>query len=121
MKQHARAKNRNHAATKAARKPAQRKQEEAQTKKKAGKPAYLQKKMAVSSPGDAQEQEADRVAEEVSRKPKGVSRQAEGVQRASAVPDGNPTDEQSLQAKPQITRMEDSEACLLYTSDAADE
>jgi hypothetical protein len=38
--------------------------------KKARKPAYLRRKMAVSQPHDKEEQEADQVAQEVSRAPK---------------------------------------------------
>ena len=111
MKQHAQQKSRSTAARNTQRKSAQRKKDHAQAKKLSAKPAYLQKKMDVSSPGDSQEQEADRVAEEVTRKPRGISRQSDQkVQRASATPDGNEGNEQSLQAKPAISRMEENEA-----------
>lgn len=46
----------------------------------ARKPAYMRAKMAVSSPGDAEERQADQVAAEVSRAPRA------GVQRASLEP-----------------------------------
>jgi len=62
-----------------------------QRKGRGSKPAYvqnkLQTKLAMSSPGDKQEQEADRVAEQVSRSPRGVQRQSDQqAQRASATP-----------------------------------
>ena len=66
--------------------------------------AYLQTKMAVSTPGDTQEQEADRVADEVSRMPKGVARAAdETAPPGSSQPENNAEQPQSLQTK--ISRM----------------
>ena len=62
--------------------------------------AYLQTKMAVSTPGDTQEQEADRVADEVSRMPKGVARAAdETAPPGSSQPENNAEQPQSLQTK----------------------
>ncbi len=66
--------------------------------------AYLQTKMAVSTPGDTQEQEADRVADEVSRMPKGVARAVdETAPPGSSQPENNAEQPQSLQTK--ISRM----------------
>ena len=48
--------------------------------KAARKPAFMQAKLAVSQPGDAQEREADQIAAEVSRAPR------TGLQRASLEP-----------------------------------
>ena len=66
------------AAKKQAPTKAQKKQVDPQNaNRKVQRNAYLQTKLAVSEPGDAQEQEADRVADEVSRMPTGVARKAE--------------------------------------------
>jgi hypothetical protein len=105
--------------TQAAKKPrAQRNKakEPEQAKTKLARSAYLSKKaqqklqtkMDVSTPGDAHEQEADRVAEEVSRMPRGVARKAsekQSVAPGSSKPDNHAADEQSLQTK--ISRVSD--------------
>lgn len=81
---------------------AQRASEKDKAKPKLARSAYLQAKMDVSTPGDPQEQEADRVADEISRMPKGVARKAneeEGVAPGSSGPESNPADEQSIQTK----------------------
>jgi len=56
----------------------------------ARRPAYLQTKLAVSEPGDAQEQEADRIAKQVARSPRRAA-------RAGLAPGGaGPESEQDL-------------------------
>ena len=71
------------------------------------KPGYVQTKMAMSTPGDAQEQEADQVAEKVSRSPRGVQRKAtEQAQRASAAPQA----EQGEQSLAPVRRKEEPAA-----------
>lgn len=56
----------------------------------ARRPAYLQTKLAVSEPGDAQEQEADRIAKQVARSPRRAA-------RAGLAPGGaGPESEQGL-------------------------
>ena len=90
-------------------KTAQRQAEEKKdspAQRKVMRSAYLQTKMAVSTPGDAQEQEADRVADEVSRMPKGVARAPdETAPPGSSQPENNAEQPQSLQTK--ISRMEE--------------
>lgn len=85
----------------------------------ARKPAYMQTKMAVSQPGDAQERQADQVASEVSRAPRA------DLQRASLEPGITPEkkDESlapSLFAKPgpsaaRIARMATGEEATLQS------
>ncbi|HTF83175.1 MAG TPA: DUF4157 domain-containing protein [Cellvibrio sp.] len=90
-------------------KTAQRQAEEKKdspAQRKVMRSAYLQTKMAVSTPGDTQEQEADRVADEVSRMPKGVARTTdETAPPGSSKPENNAEQPQSLQTK--ISRMEE--------------
>ncbi len=71
------------------------------------KPAYVQTKLAMSTPGDKQEQEADQVADRVSRSPRGVQRMGEEqAQRADAVPQT----EQGDQSLAPLSRQEEEEA-----------
>ena len=87
---------------KAARKPAPATgKARAQRKGRGRKPAYLQTKLAMSKPGDKQEQEADRVAEQVSRSPR-------GVQRATTTPQTE-RDEQALSPVQRVARQEEEE------------
>ncbi|MGM8225526.1 eCIS core domain-containing protein [Cellvibrio sp. ARAG 10.3] len=79
---------------------------ESPAQRKVMRSAYLQTKMAVSTPGDTQEQEADRVADEVSRMPKGVARAVdETAPPGSSQPENNAEQPQSLQTK--ISRMQE--------------
>ena len=98
-----------------AHKPAQRapaKNEEAKAAKRPGaarKPAFMQAKMAMSQPGDAEERQADQVAAEVSRAP------SQDLHRASLEPGITPEKKaESLAAKPvpgamRIARLADQE------------
>ena len=90
---------------KAARKPAPSKRKgRIQRKGRGKKPAYVQTKLAMSTPGDKQEQEADRVADHVSRSPRGAQRQAsDEAQRASATPQT----EQGEQSVAPVSRQTD--------------
>ncbi|MEJ2043806.1 MAG: DUF4157 domain-containing protein [Reinekea sp.] len=101
-----------------------------QAKTKLARSAYLSKKaqqklqtkMDVSTPGDAHEQEADRVAEEVSRMPRGVARKAsekQSVAPGSSKPDNHAADEQSLQTK--ISRVSDDAESASRLAREADE
>jgi hypothetical protein len=81
------------AANKPVNKPATRTEEQ----KAARKPAFMQAKLAVSQPGDAQEREADQVATEVSRAPRA------GLQRASLEPAITPEkQDESLAPKQEV-------------------
>lgn len=76
------------------------------SQRKVMRSAYLQTKMSVSTPGDTQEQEADRVADEVSRMPKGIARSIdETLPPGSSKPENNAEQPQSLQTK--ISRIEE--------------
>lgn len=102
--------------------PIARKSEKDLQRKKNAKPAYMQAKMAVSKPGDPQEQEADRVAEEVSRKPRSISRQANsGIQRASVNSEDVEQQEQSIQASRQSSMQRAEEEGLAAKIQRAEE
>lgn len=84
---------------------------------KTAQPAYLQPKMAVSAPGDAQEQEADRMAEKVGRMPAGdAAGKGQTLQRAAAGPGADKGGPQSLQTK---TQPSDTAQPLMRAEDEA--
>ena len=95
---------------KTADKPVSRQAPRPEEQKAARKPAFMQAKLAVSQPGDAQEREADQVAAEVSRSPRA------DVQRASLEPaitpekrDESLAPKQAIQPAAAATRMAASE------------
>lgn len=73
--------------------------------KKVAKPAYMQTKMAVSTPGDKHEKEADGAAEEISRMPRDTKKPGK---KESVAPENTADQPQSLQTK--ISRLPQNEA-----------
>ena len=85
-------------------------------RRKVRKPAYLQRKLQVSDPGDKEEQEADKVAADVKRSPRSNPQEeaapVESAQRvvARSIARQGDDEEEEEEMMPKIRRQEEEEA-----------